>query len=411
MSTDLNNRPKLVSEFAARRKATVIRSEEEAIAIAHDFAKLIASGAADRDRQRAVPLVELGQLAETGLLGITVPAAYGGLGASARTVAEVFRIIAEADPAIAQVPQNHFVFTDVVIHEGTQEQKDELLAMVLEGKRFGNALAERGTKHSGERKTRIVPDKDGFRVNGTKYYCTGAYSSDIIPVTALDAEGRPVVAYVDRNAPGVEVGQDWTAMGQRATISGTTVLDNVFVPKSRVIEHWRRYEAPQVHGAFAQIIHAAIFIGVGSAALKDGAAFVREKARPYFEAGVEKAGEDSLLLHQFGQLFATLHAAEALLERAADTLDRAAANLNAETAAAASIAVSEAKAFGGDTAVKIASDVFALTGTSSADEKYRLDRHWRNVRTHTLHDPARWKFWHVGNYHVNRKKPPSHGLI
>ncbi|WP_344835787.1 acyl-CoA dehydrogenase family protein [Actinocorallia longicatena] len=65
--------------------------------------------------------------------------------------------------------------------------------------------------------------------------------------------------------------------------------------------------------------------------------------------------------------------------------------------AAASLAVAEAKAFAQEDAVGIASDVIELAGTSSADAAHGLDRHWRNARVHTLHDPARWKYHHIGD--------------
>jgi alkylation response protein AidB-like acyl-CoA dehydrogenase len=54
---------------------------------------------------------------------------------------------------------------------------------------------------------------------------------------------------------------DWSGFGQRTTASGTVVLDDVFVPESHVIESWRAFETPSVHGPVAQIIQAAIDAG------------------------------------------------------------------------------------------------------------------------------------------------------
>jgi len=76
-----------------------------------------------------------------------------------------------------------------------------------------------------------------------------------------------------------------------------------------------------------------------------------------------------------------------------------------------SIAVAEAKAFASDTAVEVASDLFALAGASAADERYDLSRHWRNARTHASHDPVDWKYHHVGNYLLNDALPPNHGQL
>jgi len=392
--------------------AHIIRSDEEAIAVATEVAEALRPGAADRDRNRTVPIEELKVVGNSGLLGITIPREFGGADVHFETLAEVFCILGAADPAIAQVPQNHFVFVDVLRYEGTPEQKAMFLPRILAGARLGNALAERGTSHTGDKRTKITRDpKGGYRLNGKKYYCTGAYTAEIIPVLAMDEENRMTVAYVERNAEGLTAINDWTAMGQRSTISGTVELDNVWVEDRRVIPHYKRYLAPQISGATAQIIHAAIQIGVGINAMRDAVDFVRTKARPYFEAGVKNAGDDPHIIRQVGELTARVHAAEELLRRAGRILEAAKNNLNADTAAAASVAVAEAKAFGGEASIQTASDIFSLAGASASDDRFALDRHWRNVRTHTLHDPARWKYFHIGNYVLNGINPPNHGLI
>jgi len=393
--------------------AHVIASDAEAIEIAHELADLWRPGAADRDRERRVPREELAQLGRSGLLGITVPRAYGGAEVSTETLAEVMRVLASGDPAVGQVPQNHFVFVGVLLADGTPEQQEFFFGEILRGARFGNALSERGTKHVMDITTRLTADPDGgYRVNGRKYYCTGALTAQWIPVFTLDEQDRLAVAYVERDAPGVEVDEDWTAMGQRATISGTTTLTDVWVPEDRVVWHWRTYERPQVYGAFGQLLHAAIDAGIAANALSDAAAFVRERSRPWFESGLERAADEPLVIARFGELTLQLHAAEALLARAARAIDHAReAGVTEETAAAASLAVAEAKVATGEAAVAISNELFALAGTSATDARWGLDRHWRNARTHTLHDPNRWKLHHIGNHALNGVRPPNHGLL
>jgi alkylation response protein AidB-like acyl-CoA dehydrogenase len=200
-------------------------------------------------------------------------------------------------------------------------------------------------------------------------------------------------------------------MGQRATVSGTTRLKNVLLPPDRIIPHGHRYEKPQIFGAFGQILHAAIDVGIARNALEDAAVFVRTHARPWFESGYEKAAQEPHIIQQFGRLGVKLFAAEELLRKAGRLLDTAARDLNAATAADASLAVASAKAFGGDVAVEIANELFSFAGTRAADQRYGLDRHWRNARTHTLHDPSRWKYQYVGNFILNDIPPPNHGLV
>jgi alkylation response protein AidB-like acyl-CoA dehydrogenase len=103
-----------------------------------------------------------------------------------------------------------------------------------------------------------------------------------------------------------------------------------------------------------------------------------------------------------------LHAAEAILERAARFTDVAIANPTADTVAEAAIAVAESKVLTTEVAILAANKLFELGGTRSTLAAHGLDRHWRNARTHTLHDPVRWKLFHVGNYYLNGVKPARH---
>jgi SfnB family sulfur acquisition oxidoreductase len=389
-----------------------IASDAEAIEIAHALARELTPGASDRDRLGKPPHAELQRVAQSGLLGITVSKQWGGAEVSHETIAEVFRVLAVADPSIAQIPQNHFVFVEVLKLDGSDVQKRFFFDAILDGARLGNALSERHSKTVYAVETRLTRRPDGqFLLNGTKYYCTGALTATFVPVFALDEDDKLVVAYVDRRADGVEIDEDWHAMGQRATVSGTTRLKDVILPAERIVPHWRRYEVPQTFGAFGQIIHAAIDVGIARNALEDAALFVRSNSRPWFESGLDKAADEPHIIQQFGRLAVKLSAAEELLGKAGRTLDAAGRNINADAAAEASLAVAAAKAFGGDVAIEIANELFGLAGTRSADDRHNLHRHWRNARTHTLHDPNRWKYQHVGNFFLNGVRPPNHGLI
>jgi len=82
-----------------------------------------------------------------------------------------------------------------------------------------------------------------------------------------------------------------------------------------------------------------------------------------------------------------------------------------DAAAHGSIAVAQAKAFASDVAVDVASQLFALTGASGTDRRHDLDRHWRNARTHSVHDPVDWKYHHIGAWELSGVAPPNHGQI
>ncbi|HEY9154158.1 MAG TPA: SfnB family sulfur acquisition oxidoreductase [Opitutaceae bacterium] len=388
--------------------ARIIASDTEALLVARATAAALAPDASARDRERRKPLAEMELLSSTGLLALTVPREHGGADVSAETLAQVFQIIAAADPAVAQLPQSHFVFLNAVREDGTEEQKRFFFAEILRGARLGNAQAERGSSSALDLKTRLRRDEKAagtFRLDGTKHYTTGALFAHWLPVAAIDDQGRLVIAYVPKSAEGVEVQDDWNALGQRSTYSGTAHFQNVSVPSLHVVEHWRLFERPSTFHAYAQLLHAAIDVGIAQNALEDTAKSVRARKRPRLGAPVTSATEDPLLLHRFGQLYAKFHAAEALVLRAARGIDSAGARPDADTAALASAIVGEAKAFAEEVSVEITSELFALLGTSAADESLNLDRHWRNARVHTVHDANQWRYHAAGNWFLNGVAP------
>jgi alkylation response protein AidB-like acyl-CoA dehydrogenase len=104
-------------------------------------------------------------------------------------------------------------------------------------------------------------------------------------------------------------------------------------------------------------------------------------------------------------------ASSAMLGRAGEFVDRAQAAPSVESVALASVAVAEAKIASTEAALLVASKLIELAGSSATLTKHGLDRHWRNARTHTVHDPVRWKYRAVGDYWLNGVNPPRHGAI
>jgi SfnB family sulfur acquisition oxidoreductase len=397
----------------------VLHTHDDAVAAARAVAAALAPDVVARDRAgaTAVPTAALATLDASGLLGITVPREHGGPGLGMATLAEVTRTLAAVDPSIAQVPQAHFLFVHVLQVWGEDAQRARVFTEVLAGARLGNALAERGGLHAQDLMTRLVrsPDGSAARLRGRKYYTTGALTARWIAVSALDEADRLVAVLVDRDAPGVTVDTDWDVIGQRATISGTTTLDDVAVDPALVIDYAQAFQVPQQLGARAQLVHAAIEVGIAGGALRDARAYLREKARPSSEAvraGAHVAGDDPHVRQRYGRAATQVRAAEALLRDAASVLD--AVGVVPDSAAAAvrgSLAVAGAKAFGSEVAVQVASELFALCGTSSTASKYDLDRHWRNARTHSVHDPLDWKYHHIAAWELQDLAPPNHGQL
>ena len=393
------------------KQVPVIRSDAEALSVARELAAHFKRESAVRDRDRRLPLDELELFSHTGLWGITVPQAWGGAGVSNVTLAQVVALIAAADASLGQIPQNHFYALEVLRVNGTPAQQARLYAEVLAGQRFGNALAEIGTKTAHDRTTHLARAEDGYRITGRKFYATGALYAQRIPTSVVDDNGVQHLAFVPRDSDGLTVIDDWSGFGQRTTGSGSVLFDNVFVATEDVIPFQSAFERPTPVGPLAQILHAAIDTGIARAAFEDALHFVSTKTRPWIDATTDIASEDPLTLKSFGHLSVRLHAAEALLERAGELLDIAQANTHAGTVAAASIAVAEARAISTEISLAAGSTLFELAGSQATLAEHGLDRHWRNARVHTLHDPVRWKYHAVGNYYLNDTNPPLRGTI
>jgi SfnB family sulfur acquisition oxidoreductase len=401
-----------------------IASDEEALARTQAVLERIAAGASERDRERRLPVAAIELLSAEGLLAITVPAELGGADVSAETLARVVSLLASADPNVAQIPQSHFVYLELVRQLGTSAQRELLFGEVLAGRRLANAQSEAGSKTVADIRTSLRPaaadgdgadglgTDEGFVLDGQKFYCTGSLLAHWLTVLAKDQHDRTQVAIVSPDADGVSIVDDWTGMGQRTTASGTVELDRVIVPADMVIPHHRMFERPQVYGARAQLLHTAIDVGIAEGSLEDAVEFVRGSSRPWFEAGVERASDDPLLIQRVGELAIGVRAAQALLAEAGRTIDEVQRRgVDEAGSARASIAVATAKAFADRVSVETASALFELGGTRSAANDLNLHRHWRNARTHTLHDPVRWKLQHIGRYTLNGTPPPQHGQV
>ncbi|NKY50067.1 SfnB family sulfur acquisition oxidoreductase [Nocardia vermiculata] len=405
-----------------------ITSAHQAVEVAERLAAEFAVDAAARDSARKLPHDEVGRLSATGLLGVTVPAEFGGADLLPAQVADIVRRLAVVDPNIAQIPHSHFVYLNLLRLAGTHAQRERYFGQVLEGARIANAQSERGGATIADIATTVRPAGNEFRIDGAKFYCTGSLFADILAVlTRLDdpdgssglAPGE-YIAFLAADTAGVTIVDDWNGLGQRTTGSGTVAFENVRVSGDQLIARAAATQAPTGYGAFAQLLHVAIDVGIARGALDTAAEFVRTKSRPWFEAGVDKATEDPLVVQRFGELAVAVAAAEATFDAAGRAVDRlveltttraADPQSIAALAGETSIAVATAKITADRAANEVSSALFEVSGTRSAAADLNLDRFWRNARTHTLHDPVRWKYQHIGRSVLGGAPPPLHGVI
>ncbi len=402
-----------VSNTAKPAAVQRIATDAQALEIAHKLASQFEPRSAERDRKRLLPWDELDAWSASGLGAITIPREYGGADVSYATLAEVFVILSAADGSLGQVPQNHYGLLGVLRELGSDAQKRRFYGEVLAGARLGNAGPERKSVDSPtilQGATRLTGEGNSLRLSGRRFYSTGALFAHRIPSRATDDQGRAVQVWVPRDAEGVNVIDDWNSFGQRTTASGSVIFDNVRIDAADVLPLWQLAEKPGLYGPNSQIVQAAIDQGIAEKAVAEAIQFVRERARPWVDSGVANATDDPYIIADVGRLQVGLHAAKEVLLEAGRTLDTIAAqaSISADDSARASVAVAEAKVLTTRIALEATEKLFELAGSSATRAAHNLDRHWRNARVHTLHDPVRWKAHLIGNYLLNGVLPRRH---
>ena len=393
-------------------KAHIIQSDAEALAIATKLSEQFKHRAVKRDAERILPFEEIEAFSQSGLWSITVPKAFGGAEVSSHTVAKIIALFSGVDGSIGQIPQNHFYALEVLRNNGTEAQKQKFYAEVLAGARYGNALAEFKTKTAAQKHTQITQtqDKNGFVVNGEKFYCTGSLFAHRIPTLVRDDQDREYLAFISADAQGLQRINDWTGFGQKTTGSGTVKFNQVFVEAEDIIRFDTAFSEPTLVGPFAQIMHAAIETGIARAAFEETIQSVK-KARAWIDSNVESADQDPLTIYEIGRIAADVRASEVLLKQAAQSIDAAKPQPTEENIAKASIDVAKVRAHSTETALKASSKLIELAGSRGSQRSDGLDRHWRNARVHTLHDASRWKYYFIGNYALNNILPPRRGTL
>jgi len=379
-----------------------------------DLVKAIAADAEARDRGK-VPTREAIDLIRSARLGaFRLPQSQGGGGASLPQLFELIIDLAEADSNIPHILRNHFAFVEKALRTRHNPKYARWVGDALEGRLFGLGASELGIQNigDGDAATRLEPKGKDFVLNGTKYYSTGNFYSDFILVNAKTPDGRAVTARVSIEQDGVNVDDDWDGIGQRFTASGTTVLIDVAVNRDEVLFVDKEDVKLPFQATFPQLFLTAIIAGIMRSVVRDATALVKRRDRNYYHAVAARPAEDPLLLQTIGHLASAAYVAEASVLRAADALGAAFQSaidgrLNPDLFVEASLRTAKSKVVVDELALNAATELFDVGGASAARQSQRLDRHWRNIRTISSHNPRSYKARAIGDYVVNGQSLPS----
>ncbi|BAO62634.1 acyl-CoA dehydrogenase family protein [Pseudomonas protegens Cab57] len=371
----------------------------------------IASGAVEREQQRKLPYEPIQWLKESGFGAVRVPLEYGGGGASLPQLFQLLIELAEADANVPQALRGHFAFVEDRLNATPGPGRDLWFKRFVEGDIVGCAWTEIGAVDIGQVITKVSPDGEKWRLNGEKFYSTGSIFSDWIDVYAQRTDtGGDVIAAVRTRQPGIEQSDDWDGFGQRTTGSGTSRFQDAEVDAENIIDFATRFK---YQTAFYQLVLLATLAGIGRAALRDVAHEVRVRKRIYSHGNAPQASADAQVQQVVGEIVALVYAAEAAALRAAapaqqaylarfagDPAQERAANVAAEIeSATAQVVVTEL-------VQRATSELFNALGASDIRQGKALDRHWRNARTVSSHNPVIYKARIVGDWKINGSEPP-----
>ncbi|PVZ53861.1 acyl-CoA dehydrogenase family protein [Arthrobacter sp. H-02-3] len=364
---------------------------------------------AQRDAERTHPFAEIRSLAEAGILRYRVPREDGGAGATVRELTELVVDIAAADSNVAQALRPGFLVADgLATGTLTGAKRERTLARVLAGDLFAGTRNEAAGK-PGQISTRLTRDSSGLRVTGEKFYSTGGLHARWFSGNAVDDDGGVVTFTVPTDGAGVDLIDDFDAVGQRLTASGTTRLDGVLVDPDEVDASTAQTQHP--HGSLAHLILAAALAGIAEAAQHDAVRLVRAVTRPIKHSTAARSAEDPYVRLAVGRIATAAFTARAQVASAAEQLDAYWAEPGEPLGVRATIAVAEAYVGAGEQALAAGELLFDVGGGTLTRRKYNLDRHWRNARTVANHNPRGWKSAAVGGWLVADEPPPANGLF
>ena len=387
--------------------ATLLQLQaDDPLSVAKALAARLATTAVARDQAGGHAATEREWIRESGLLTLSIPVEFGGAGASWQTVYAVIRILAQADSALAHVfGFHHLQLAGITLYGSAEQQRRLLTATVRERLFWGNAL------NPLDKRTVATPHADGFTLDGIKSFSSGSVGADWLTVSAWDdAAGAALIGALPASAAGIKVQADWDAFGQRQTDSGNVLFDGVHLPRDLVLQVPGQAPTPQatLRSQVAQLIMTNLYLGIAQGAFEAARSYTSEQARAWFASGVDKAVDDPLVQHRYGQLWLLLRPAELASDHAAALLERAfrrGAALTAQERGEVAVAGAEAKALAHRAGIEISSQMFELAGARATSTKLGYDRFWRNVRVHTLHDPIDYKIRDLGRYALDGTLP------
>jgi hypothetical protein len=359
--------------------------EERALAEAvAGFAKGIEPRIAAAEAEGTLPQEVIRELGRLGVLGMTVPEADGGLGASAVAFALVLEELAAVWPSLAvAVSVNSGITEGTLVRLGTSQQKARWLPRLMDGSGLGSfALTEPGSgSDAAALRTTAVPDGDGWRLRGQKMFVTNLRYAPVVIVLARVGEldpARPsagITAFlVPTDAAGVVVGKAERKMGLHASDTSPLTLEDARVGTDAVL-------GPPGKG----------FGAIAMAGLDGGRIGIAAQAVGIARGALDRAAAYALGRHQFGHAIADFQLIRFRIARARAEID--AARLLTLRAAwlrdqgkPFTAEASKAKLFASEMAQRATHAAVQIMGGYGYMREAAVERHARDARATTIYE-------------------------
>jgi acyl-CoA dehydrogenase len=329
--------------------------------------------AAEYDRKGEVPPGIAGKARAAGLMNVTIPKEYGGMGYGALESAIVAEELGAACAGISiTILVNGLALTPLQI-AGTERQKSQYLRPIAEeAKLAAFCLTER---HAGSDaaaiRTTALPDGDDYVINGQKCFITSGGLAEIMTVFALtDPERGPrgVSAFVvPGDTPGIRVTKVEDKLGQRASNTVELTFEDVRVPQANLLgKPGRGFSIALQALDFGRSGVAALSVGLARAALEHATAYAKD--RQQFGAPIATNQGISFML---ADMAVRVDAARLLTWRAAWMVDQG-LNSTAQSAMA--------KCYASDTAMAVTTDAVQVFGGYGYMRDYPIEKLMRDAK-------------------------------
>jgi alkylation response protein AidB-like acyl-CoA dehydrogenase len=388
---------------AAGELADYPSTPAEWIGRARQVAEILAVDAVRRERAGKPPFREIRLLKDSGLVTLMGPAAHGGGAETWPTALRVCREVSKADASVGQLLGYHYLWAWATRFFGTEAQ-----IAANEAHYTRNCYFYGGAINPRDKDIVAVDEGTNLRLNGGKSFASGSLVSDLTCLTGKLEDGGLVFLVVDSKSPHLAYNNDWDNMGQRLTESGSITVTDLVVPWSAAIGYTGKKITPMVYNTLSlltlQLIMTNMYLGIAEGAMESAAGYTRTKTRPWPYGGDDKASatDEWYILEAYGDFRSKLWAAEALIDRVNEELagllhgPREAVTFKQRGEVAVRISAAKQRAI--REGLDVCSRIFEVMGARATAAEYGFDRFWRNLRTHSLHDPVAYKAREVGRY-------------